>query len=236
MLPLILSIAFMVCGCVFVFFYLREKVQRYSVKAVLLKTICSLFFIAVGAISLFNKAEHVLPKYVILGLVVGMLGDIFLDLKYVHKEYDKEYSYAGFIAFGVGHILFMTGLFREYYTDQSVLYIIIPLVVGILFGVLTVLLEKPMKLQYGDMKVISMIYGMILFSCVAVTVSISIMTGFKSVTTILFGVGGVLFAVSDLILSGTYFGKGKERPVDLISNIALYYIAQFSIAFSMYFL
>ena len=30
--------------------------------------------------------------------------------------------------------------------------------------------------------------------------------------------GGVLFALSDLVLSGTYFGEGKERPVDLILN------------------
>ena len=25
-------------------------------------------------------------------------------------------------------------------------------------------------------------------------------------------IGGVLFLISDLILSGTYFGKGKDRP------------------------
>ena len=49
-------------------------------------------------------------------------------------------------------------------------------------------------------------------------------------------VGGVLFAVSDLILCGTYLGKGKERPVDLISNAVTYYAAQYIIAFSLFFL
>ena len=47
--------------------------------------------------------------------------------------------------------------------------------------------------------------------------------------------GGVLFAVSDLILSGTYFGEGKERPFDIISNAITYYLAQYVIAFSIMF-
>ena len=49
-------------------------------------------------------------------------------------------------------------------------------------------------------------------------------------------VGGTLFAISDLILCGTYFGVGKERPVDLISNAVTYYAAQFIIAFSLFFI
>ena len=32
----------------------------------------------------------------------------------------------------------------------------------------------------------------------------------------------VLFAISDLVLSGTYFGKGKERPIDFILNYITY--------------
>ena len=46
-----------------------------------------------------------------------------------------------------------------------------------------------------------------------------------------------LFAsISDLILSGTYFGEGKDRPVDVITNHAAYYIAQFIIATSIAFI
>ena len=43
-------------------------------------------------------------------------------------------------------------------------------------------------------------------------------------------------AVSDLILSGTYFGVGKERPVDLALNYLSYYPAQFLIASALVFL
>jgi len=48
--------------------------------------------------------------------------------------------------------------------------------------------------------------------------------------------GGLLFTISDLILSGTYFGKGKERPVDIITNSVSYYAAQFVIALAMFFI
>ena len=49
-------------------------------------------------------------------------------------------------------------------------------------------------------------------------------------------IGGVFFAISDLILSGTYFGVGKERPIDLTLNYITYYTAQFLIASALVFL
>ena len=52
----------------------------------------------------------------------------------------------------------------------------------------------------------------------------------------LFFIGGVLFMISDLILNGTYFGEGKERPVDIATNYLTYYSAQFLIASSLMFL
>ena len=48
-------------------------------------------------------------------------------------------------------------------------------------------------------------------------------------------VGGVFFLISDLILSGTYFGEGKDRPVDIVTNHMTYYIAQYLIALSIAF-
>ena len=60
--------------------------------------------------------------------------------------------------------------------------------------------------------------------------------GFRCVSLNLFFAGAVLFAVSDLILSGTYFGEGRERPVNLLLNYLSYYPAQFLIAYSLLYL
>ena len=236
MLPLILCILFISFGAIFLVFFLLEKIKQYSVKAVLIKSMCSLFFIAVSAVGLYKNGHHVLSLYVPLGLICGLLGDIWLDLKYVYREHDKPYTYAGFIMFGIGHIIYISGMFHEFYHGENVLYIILPFIGGLIFAALTILLEKPMKLKYGNMKWIASIYAIFLFSMTLTTLSLVIMTRFNNTSLIMLFAGGILFAVSDLILSGTYFGEGKERPMDIITNTITYYIAQFLIAFSLFFL
>lgn len=236
MLQLILCILFISLGAICLVFFLLEKIKQYSVKAVLIKSVCSLLFIGVGAVGLYKNGHHILSLYVLLGLICGLLGDIWLDLKYVYREHDKPYSYAGFIMFGIGHMLYISGLFHEFYHGENVFYIILPIIGGLIFAALTILLEKPMKLKYGDMKLISAIYAIFLFSMTLTTLSLTIMTRFNNPSLIMLFIGGVLFAVSDLILSGTYFGEGRERPVDIIVNIITYYSAQFLIAFSLFFL
>ena len=74
-----------------------------------------------------------------------MLGDIFLDLKYVYRNDDKPYTFAGFIAFGIGHILYITGMFLEFYHGENVLYVILPIAIGVAGGIINVFLEKPGK-------------------------------------------------------------------------------------------
>lgn len=236
MLPLILCIIFICLGAICLVFFLMEKIKKYSVKAVFIKAVCSLLFIATAAVGLYKNGHHILTLYVLLGLICGLLGDIALDFKYVYKEHDKPYSYAGFIMFGIGHLLYISGMFHEFYRGENVLYIILPLVGGLIFAALTILLEKPMKLKYGDMKAISCIYAIFLFSMTLTTLSLTIMTRFNNTTLIMLFIGGLLFAISDLILSGTYFGEGRERPVDIITNTITYYLAQYLIAFSLFFL
>ena len=65
--------------------------------------------------------------------------------------------------------------------------------------------------------------------------SLALYHGWQVTTLNIIFIGSILFALSDLVLSGTYFG-GKERPVDIILNYLTYYPAQFLIAFSLLFL
>ena len=236
MLPLILCIIFIVLGAIALTLFLIEKTKRYSVKAAMIKSACSLLFIAVAAVGLYKNGQHVLALYVILGLLLGLLGDIWLDFIYVYKDNEKAFTYAGFIMFALGHVLYISGMFHEFYRGENVLYVILPFVFGLILGLCTILLEKPMKLKYGDMKLIACLYAVTLFSMPATAVSLMILTNFQVPTLIMISAGGVLFAISDLILSGTYFGEGKERPVDIITNAITYYAAQYTIAFAMFFL
>ena len=223
-------------GLVFLTLFLIEKCRRYSLKETLLKTTASILFIALAVVCNYIVKDHIFPVFAIIALSFGMLGDIFLDLKYVFKQEDKVFSYAGFICFAIGHILYITGMHLEFFDGSNVLYVILPLVFGLLMAFTTILLEKPLKLKYGSMKAICFIYAFFLFSMFGTAMSLLILHQFKSVALIMLSAGGMLFAVSDLILSGTYFGEGKERPVDIVTNGVLYYLAQYTIAFSIFFI
>ena len=233
-MDLALAIIFMCFGAISLVAFLLQKVKKYTLIETFTKTITSMFFIAVAGVGLFKNGQYVLAKLVIFGLFCGLLGDIALELKYVYPKDDKLYSYAGFILFAMGHVFFMLGLYLNYFKGNNPLYIIIPLVVGLLVSVVNILMEKPMKLHYGELKIISLVYGFFLFSFIGTAFSMFLLNGFKDITIALILGGAVLFAISDLVLSGTYFGKGKDRPVDLVVNSVLYYIAQNLIAFSLF--
>ena len=113
---------------------------------------------------------------------------------------------------------------------------VIPLAFGLLCGVAVILLEKPLKYNYQEYKIISFVYGVILFMMVATAGYLAISHGMQVASYNMLFIGGILFALSDLILCGTYFGEGKDKPFDLISNSITYYVAQYLIAFSIFFL
>lgn len=230
---MLVPIILMSLACVTLFFFLYEKIKDYSLKAVLWKAASSMLFIAVAAYGITQTALRVFPTFAIIALAFGMLGDIFLDLKYVYKENDYEYTMAGFSVFGIGHILYITGMFLEFYNGQNPLYIIIPLLLGVLVGPATIFVSKLIGVKYGRFKTIAMIYAMVLFSTLATAFSLWMMLGFTYHNLLLIFIGGVLFAASDLILNMTYFAEDHEKPFDIISNTITYYAAQFLIALSI---
>ena len=233
---MIVPIILMSLGGVSLFFFLFEKVKAYYIKVVCIKAITSLLFIALGFYGFFVTSFNYLALFICCGLICGLAGDIFLDLKYVYRENDFGWTLAGFIAFGVGHIFYITGMWLHFYQGQNVLYIIIPLIIGLVIGVGTILTEKILKTNYGKLKIPGLCYAILLFSMVTTAFSVWMMTGFNNRALLLIFIGGILFAVSDLILNMTYFGEGHEKPFDLISNSITYYAAQFLIALAVLFI
>ena len=232
----IVPIIILSIGALMLFWFLYEKIKAYSIKEVCLKATTSVLFISLCVYSMSQTGLKTFPYFAVMALVCGLLGDIALDLKYVYKEKDFEYTLAGFIAFGMGHILYVTGMFLEFYNGQSVLYIVIPLIIGVLMGPITMLVGKLSKAEYGKLKPAAFCYAITLFSTVAVSFSMWMMMGFANPGLLMIFIGGILFAVSDLILNLTYFAEGHEKAFDLIANSITYYAAQYVIALSILFL
>lgn len=234
-MELAISLSIIGLGVLALIFFLCEKIRQYSVKATLIKAATSILFVILATFCTFYKHTSPLGFFVIVGLSFGMLGDVWLDLKYAYPKEQRNFTFAGFICFLIGHIFYISGMFVTYRPDHP-LYFVLPFVFGIVCAGLVIFLEKPLKLKYGEMKVMSLLYALALFSMVGTAISMVVFTSGRGVTADMLLAGGVLFAVSDLILSGTYFGVDKERPVDLISNAVTYYMAQYIIAFSIFFI
>ena len=229
-------IGLMVLGAISLVFYLYEKIKKYSIKEVLIKTFISFLFVMVAVIASYIKSGHIINIFIILGLLFGLSGDIWLDLKYVYPKDDKIYSYSGFIVFGIGHILYVTGMYLEFFNSAHPLYVILPICGSVLCAVAVLFVGKLLKLDFKDMKLISFLYSMTLFSTPLCALSLSILYGMQNTTLLMLFIGGILFAISDLVLSQTYFGENHEKPLDFILNYLTYYPAQFVIAFSLFFL
>ena len=229
---IIIGIAVILLG-----FYIYFKSKKYDLKELFLKTAISFLFILIALIATISSEKFtVFNVLIITGLLLGLIGDILLDLKFIDLERTNGYTYGGFIVFGVGHILFITALIMNFYISGGILFIILPVILTVVLSVLTILLEKPLKLEYGKYKLISFCYAICLFGTCSFSLFLAIQNKFEIVPLNMFLVGAVLFAISDLVLSGTFFGKGKERPIDFILNYVTYYGAQFTIAMVLLFM
>lgn len=227
-------------GAAALYFYVREKLRAYTLKAVFLKALVSVLFVSVAvygaAASSARGAASPLTPFVILGLLCGLLGDVWLDLKYVYPADSAVFTYAGFLSFGVGHVLFIAGMLLGCCPAGKPLYAVLPVLLAVLLSIGNSLMEKPMKLSYGKMKPTVILYGALLFSTVLLSGSLALYFRWQFLSLNLFFAGAVLFALSDLILSGTYFGTGEKKNSAIVLNYLTYYPAQFLIASSLLFL
>lgn len=217
-------------GAVFLVLFIAKCKNERSVGGVFLKNAVSIFFILTAAVGLIQNPSRVEYGVMILvGLTFGMLGDIYLDQKWVYPNDMKKYLYAGFVSFGIGHLFYIPAMVRA--AGIELKWLLIPAAAGLVVAVGNLLLEKPMKQNFGEYKAIVTVYGFILAFMAATAVTCAVLTGKK--TFIVFATGGVFFLLSDLILSPMYFGEGKNTPMNFILNHVTYYLGQYLIAFSV---
>ena len=232
LIPLIIGVVLL---ATFLFFRVKEK----RVTAVIFKGLTSMMFIATALVSWLTSKnpQSIFGIFVILGLFFGLLGDVFLDIKYINTTKETLWTSLGFCAFGVGHIFFITGLFSCFFNfSLNVLYIIIPIIIALALTTLSLLMEKFTPIKYNNMKPFVIVYGFLLFFVTAIYFSATIQSGWQNMTLLIFSMGLVMFSLSDLILNNTYFAPGFNTPSFVISNHIIYYIAQFAIAASLMFL
>ena len=105
---------------------------------------------------------------------------------------------------------------------------------GIIVGTSPVILEKQLKMDFKTYKPMVVIYGSLLTIFAFTAASFAFASNFQD-DTIIIGTAGILFLISDLILTGIYFDKAQKKntPINVILNHLTYYAAQYLIATSI---
>lgn len=212
--------------------FLATRFMIGGVPALFTKTIASLGFVFSAVIAIIYVDFEKFYAFIIVGLVLGMIGDILLDLKRLYKEDAGTYLNYGMLAFGLGHIMYFMALGNFYGFDGSFVgKTFISLAVGLVASALIVFVfAKFLKLDFGEFKWQTFAYSTVL---IAVMV-LSLITGIKNNTLMLMNIGLVVFLASDLVLSTQYFGGREENKILTTINHILYYGAQVLIVGIMY--
>lgn len=208
--------------------FLTLRVKRGGIAALYAKAVASLCFIATAvAATNTNRSFLGFGSFMTFGLICGLLGDVWLDLKWIYLQDKDSYLYSGFIFFLIGHISFVAAEYTASpYTKGTV---IVSVLAALVIAVIAVSLEKPLKMHYGKFKWIVFLYSFMLALTMTTAMVTAYITGFQKMWVVM-SVGGFLFLLSDLVLSGMYFGEGKNTKFNIILNHTLYYAAQFIMA------
>ena len=225
----VLAIGIVVTG---IFLYLRVKEKR--MKAVFTKAAASLCFIATALVAFsLNRDNFEYAILIIFGLVFSLLGDIWLDLKYIYKEHSDMYSFAGFGSFMVAHTFYIPAVLMGYEVYLW-WHFVVDAIMCLILVINTITMEKRDNLHYGKFKNITIIYTVFVMGTMLLSINGFVASGFKSVKYIVLIIAGALFAFSDLVLAKIYFGDKNNGKYVAVNHI-LYYAAQFLFASSILF-
>ena len=205
------------------FFLLQEKREKY-VSAVVLKGLASLCFVLLG---LLLRDGSQTAKLIVIGLVLGCIADVLLNLRWVFKEKGQLIFLVGILVFLSGHVFYLAAIL-----PLSSNWIVCFLIGAALTALLMAWIFKRITAKKA-FKIFGVFYigAIVLLNCVA----FGNLMGSPSVFTALFAAGAVFFLVSDIVLILNTFGSESRHSLR-VTNIALYYVGQLLIALSLRFL
>ncbi len=214
--------------------YTAKRGPKVEPSDLAFKCVACLMFIAVGLTAVMsNPVNLTYGLLVVFGSVLGLVGDVFIELKAMYPQNMKSHLNFGFAFFMLEHVVLVAATLITY--PMKLMNFLICLIAPLVVFAVSKIAGKIMKLNMGEFEAISYIYG----ALASMTFSVGFMTlttyGF-ALSQILFFIGGVLFFGSDMVLSMIFFADGKNTKFFTVANHILYFGAQISLATSLFFL
>lgn len=224
-----------VLECVFVPLFLKYSWPEKCWTSFKLKMVCSALFITTGVCCIFWAGNGMTEyaKWMLIGLIFGMLGDLFL-----HLITDKMVVFGvGLFSFLIGHIFFIKGFGDaiEYYFPQAKVFDWRAIIAVILVFAALVVYAIKAKMEFGIALVPVIMYAITILFMFATALQLCFrlyIEGYANDigTICTVGLGALLFVASDLTLALILFSnkekKMKENRPIKIFNILTYFAGQ----------
>lgn len=189
------------------------------------KALSSLCFVSIG-ISWMLNAHQSYGIFMVIGLILGMAGDVFLNLPPCDPDRKDLWFLAGLGSFLMGHLAYVYAL---YHTDMPVSIMLLA-VGAIIAFILLSMLQKRKIVDLDKMFVPAFLYAVVIlffeFQC------LSWLVEEISTFTVLLNAGALLFVISDMILLFILFGNRDTKTMSCM-NLTTYYFAQICLATSI---
>lgn len=215
------------------FIYVESK-KRY-VPAVLLKGAASAVFVVLGCLCAGLSHDAGFARLVVTGLLLGALGDILLNLRFVFEKQGQAIFLLGVAAFLAGHALYLAALLSL--SDDPLWW----LLGG---AALAALLLWRIFHALGKIKLSFTLFGVVYIGVISLMTAVAA-GNFLSVVaqaaltpaavgSLLFLLGALLFLASDVIMILNTFSERQRQPMRT-ANLLLYIMGQLLIALSLSF-
>lgn len=202
--------------------YIICKAKGKNFIGVIAKIIASACFITIGYFA-YEKNDSIFNYYILLGLSLDGLGDLFLGLR---NLFAKNTNFLlGTLCFLVGHIVYIKALF-PLSNDYCFYCVILSIFVG---AIIFSLLQRRCKFSKVYW-VVGIVYCIIISMMTLFSVGVYC-TNINS-SNLVFMLGSIMFLSSDIILVLYNLSK-KENWMHPVYSL-LYYIAQILISFSLH--
>ena len=220
------TLLIVLCLLLMVIFIVFEKREKFLL-AVILKGLASLMFVLLGLWCSKVITDPEFVKMVRIGLILGLIADILLNLRFVIKGAGKIIFLVGILVFLTGHIFYIIALF------PTVNSIVIPLIAGIIVSCITLKLIFDNIEAQKAFKIFGIFYigTIVVMNCFAIS---NFLQDPNNLRYLFFMIGAILFFISDVVLILNTFGKTTRFSLR-VTNLSLYYLGQMLIALSMLF-
>lgn len=211
------------CLIIMTAFIYYEHKEKYVI-AVVLKGLASLCFVIFGILSSIQTLDMEFAKLVKIGLLLGLIADVMLNLRFVFKKKGKLVFLVGILVFLVGHLMYLCALI------PNCLNVELALIVGALLSVVILIwIFSKIEAQKAFK-----IFGVFYIGTITIMNAVAFKVLLESTRTgnLIFAIGALSFLISDIVLILNTFGKQTKFSLR-ITNLSFYYIGQLLIALSL---